>query len=327
MHPPSFWSQPPIGMPALLLSPIAAVVASVSRRRAFQSGDAAGVPVFCCGNATVGGAGKTIVAIDLLQRLARRGMRPHAITRGYGGYGARSLRITAAMDARKTGDEAPLLARVAPCWVAADRAAAAREAVASGADALVMDDGLQNFSLHKDCSLLVVDGEAGFGNGLVIPAGPLREPPLQALERCRAVVLIGDDQAGVARLLRGNRPILRASLRQGVEVDTLRGRPVIAFAGIGRPAKFFDGLRRTGLDLAGRIEFPDHHVYSHADLDRLRALRDTLGTDAVLATTHKDAVRLPAEFRAETVAVGVALAWSDERIERVIDAVLGEWPL
>ncbi len=322
---PNFWSHGAGGVTALLLSPASWVVSLVSTRRARADGQVAGVPVFCCGNATVGGAGKTILALDLLERLRRRGLRPHAISRGHGGRRHRSaaIRVDPGLhDAAVVGDEALLLARVAPCWVSADRVQAARLAIADGADVLVMDDGLQNFGLHKDCAILVVDGRTGFGNGFVLPAGPLREPPMQALARCRAMVLIGDDRTGLYPRLRGHRPILRASLRLGPEIEQLRGRKLVAFAGIGRPGKFFDSLRQAGVEPAQCVAFPDHHRYRPHDLKRLLARRNRLGSEAVLATTGKDAVRLPAWFRSQTVVVGVDLVWSDERIERVIDAVL-----
>ncbi len=325
MNPPSFWSHGRGGLPSLLLSPIAQAVERVASRRSTHGGEHVGIPVFCCGNATTGGAGKTTVALDLLDRLAKRGLRPHAISRGHGGRRHHApLRVDPTMDARLTGDEPLLLARTAPTWISRDRVSAARAAWREGAGSLVMDDGLQNFGLHKDCSLLVIDGEQGFGNGRVLPAGPLRERPLDALSRCRAVVLIGDDRTGVASLLRGHRPILRASLRQSAEVDRLRGKPILAFAGIGRPSKFFDSLVSAGVTPRRFVALPDHHVFSGGDIARLLAIRDQLGSEAVLATTHKDAVRLPPALRDQTVAVGVSLIWSDRRIEHVIDAALGE---
>jgi tetraacyldisaccharide 4'-kinase len=275
----------------------------------------------------VGGAGKTTLALDLIERLANRGLRPHALTRGHGRVGKRLVRAGpphAAVDVKWTGDEAQLLASVVPCWICADRAQAARAAEREGADVLVMDDGLQNFGLEKDCSLLVVDGDAGFGNGLVLPAGPMREKPERALARCRAMVLIGEDQNGIVSRYRGRRPILRASLKQGPEVEQLRGRNVVAFAGIGRPAKFFDSLANSGISPIRRVSFPDHHRYDATDLARLSAIRDRLGADAIFATTPKDAVRLPSAFRSQIVTVSVRLEWADDRIDQLIDAVLSE---
>ena len=324
--PPHFWQHGAGGVPALLLRPASGVVSAVAAHRDRRSGTRVPVPVFCCGNATVGGTGKTTLALDLVTRLTARSYQPHFLTRGHGGRAARSvLRVDLKThDASVCGDEALLLARAAPSWVCADRVLAARAAVAAGATALIMDDGLQNPGLHKDCSLLVVDGGAGFGNGLVLPAGPLREPALRALQRCHAVLFIGDDRSRVLPQLRGWRPILRASLRQGPETETLTDRPVVAFAGIGRPGKFFDGLAASGVRLAATISYPDHHSFTVADLDFLHTARTAAGADAILATTPKDAQRLPAAFRRDVVVVGVSLEWHDERIDRIIDLVLSE---
>ena len=252
------------------------------------------------------GAGKTTLALDLGLRLGRSGAHVAFITRGYGGRALRAMQVTGAHDAGMVGDEALLLAAVAPTWVGADRAASARAAVAAGASVLVMDDGLQNAGLVQDLPLLVIDGAAGFGNGRLLPAGPLREPVAAGAARCRAAVLIGADAAGVAARL--PIPVLRAALVP--DADGLAGRRVLAFAGIGRPAKFFTTLAQTGAVVVGEVGFPDHHVYRPAELADLA--RRAAQADASLITTPKDAVRLPAPFRSQVLVAGVALAWADE---------------
>ncbi len=181
--------------------------------------------------------------------------------------------------------------------------------MAAGAQVLVMDDGLQNPTLAKDLSLLVIDGASGFGNGRLIPAGPLREPVAAAAARCRAAVLIGEDRAGARALLPSGLPVLRARLVQR-EVEPLVGSRAFAFAGIGLPDKFFAGLRTAGVDLAGTWAFPDHHPYTAAEISEVRARAQALG--AVPVTTPKDAARLSPELRAGMRVVGVALAWEDE---------------
>ncbi len=195
MRAPEFWQSG--GVLPLLLTPVSWVYAAATASRVRRVGWRAPVPVICCGGVTAGGAGKTPVALDLGARLLKRGRRVAFLTRGYGGAAGEMVRVDpAAHDAARVGDEALLLAELAPTFVSADRAAAARAAVASGADVLVMDDGLQNPGLQKDLALLVIDGGAGFGNGRVIPAGPLREPAAAAAARCRTAVLVG----GGARL-------------------------------------------------------------------------------------------------------------------------------
>jgi tetraacyldisaccharide 4'-kinase len=215
------------------------------------------------------------------------------------------------------GDEALLLAAVAPTWTGSDRAASGRNAVEAGAKVLLMDDGLQNPSLSKTLSLLVVDGATGFGNGRVMPAGPLRERVESAASRCRAAVLIGPDLSGVLAQLPPTLTVLRASLEQGGEIAALVGHRVLAFAGIAKPNKFFLGLEQAGVELAACTPFPDHHVFSASELADLTANAKAL--NAVLVTTPKDATRLPADVTVHVV--GVRLRWS---IEAAVDALLDE---
>ncbi len=325
-RPPAFWSRTDglAGPAELLLAPVGTAVGRLVSWRASHPRAQVGAPVLCCGNASVGGTGKTILALDLARRLSARGLTPHLLTRGHGGGAGRGVhRVQPDLDeVAGVGDEALLLARAAPTWVARDRAASGRAAVAAGADVLVMDDGLQSPTVRIDAGFLLIDGEAGHGNRRVLPAGPLREHPGRAAARCRAVVLVGEDRFGVTQMLRFRRPILRATLRLDPEaIDRLAGRPVLAFAGIGRPAKFFDGLRQSGVAVAATRAFPDHHRYDRRTLDALG--REALALGAALATTEKDAVRLPpgsAEW--PVVPVGVGLAWADDRLDRLLDVML-----
>jgi tetraacyldisaccharide 4'-kinase len=231
------------------------------------------------------------------------------LSRGYGGQGGDTRRVAAGDTAADVGDEPLLLAEVAPTWTGSDRAASARAAVEAGAEALVLDDGLQNPTLCKDLSLLVIDGATGFGNGRVLPAGPLREPVAAGASRCQAAVLIGADLTGATVALPQDLPLLRALLVHGPDVDALAGRRVFAFAGIASPEKFFATLGEAGVILAGRVGFPDHHPYTDSELRRL--LDEAARLDAVLLTTKKDAVRLPAARLAEVRVVDVAIAWED----------------
>jgi tetraacyldisaccharide 4'-kinase len=321
MRPPAFWSED--GWPARLLLPASLVTGWMTARRVAKPGWRAPVPVLCCGNAGVGGAGKTTLALDLLARLQRQGGRPHALLRGYGGRVRGPLLVRPGLhDARQVGDEALLLAERAPTWVSADRAAGARVAAEEGADAIVMDDGLQNPGLVKDCSLLVIDGGYGFGNGRLLPAGPLREPVAAAAARCQTAVLIGRDAHGALAKLPSALPVLRAVLVPdvaGLDFD----RDYLAFAGIGRPEKFFAGLRAAGVTLAATRAFADHHPYTAAELAAL--MRDANRAGAVLLTTPKDMARLsPAQGDGIAVA-GVTLAWEDEAaLAMLLDGLLGQ---
>ena len=305
MRTPKFWATR--NFLARLLAPLGAVTAAATARRLRQPGFQPGVKVICVGNASAGGAGKTVVALDLLGRLPGRRF---ALTRGYGGrLGGPVLVDPAWHGAAEVGDEAMLLAAAAPTIVARDRAAGARMALAEGATAIVMDDGLQNPGLAKTLSLLVIDGGFGFGNGFLLPAGPLREPVAAAAARCQAAVLIGEDATGALAALPAALPVLRARLVAECAAP-LAGQSVIAFAGIGRPEKFFGSVRALGAQILAQHEFPDHHVYTASDSTRLVRQAATGGTR--LVTTAKDYVKLPAPLRAASLVVEVRLEWEDE---------------
>ena len=306
MRAPRFWQRD--GVTARLLAPFSGPVAELTARRLEQPGWRAPIPVVCCGNVSVGGTGKTTLALDLGARMVRRGARVAFLTRGYGGRVQKAARVTLGHEARDVGDEALLLARVAPTFVGADRVASAKAALDAGATVLVMDDGLQNPGLVKDLSFLVVDGVAGFGNGRVLPAGPLREPVPACAARCHAAVVIGEEYPTLGMLLPTSLPVLRATLRP--DAPGLAGRRVLAFAGIGRPSKFFATLAEAGAQIVDRRAFPDHHQFDPAELRRLQ--RRAVKRDAVLVTTPKDSVRLPTEWQDKVAVAGVSLAWADE---------------
>ncbi|AHI25682.1 tetraacyldisaccharide 4'-kinase [Komagataeibacter xylinus] len=325
MRAPAFWWHAPAhpGWAARLLSPLSSLYATATARRLRHAGWRAPVPVLCCGNIGVGGTGKTPLALDLARRAIARGRRPAFLSRGYGG----SLPAGARVDpdrhtAHEAGDEPLLLARVAPCYVGADRAVSARRAIQDGADCLLMDDGFQNPTLHQDIALVVVDGATGFGNGRVLPAGPLREPVHAGLARAGGVVVIGADRQGILDSIEKNGPpCFTATLQQDVG-NVPHDRPLVAFAGIGRPTKFFDGLASMGLAPLRCMAFADHHPYTPTECRDLLTLAARLG--ACLVTTEKDAVRLPPAMRAQVTTAGVHLAWDTPAMpERILDPWLG----
>ena len=325
MRAPGFWRGG--GMLPVLLSPVAALYGAATARRMRQPGWRAPVPVICCGNATAGGSGKTTAALDIGRRLANRGIAVHFLLRGYGGTLRGPLRVDpAAHDSTAVGDEALLLAAERPAWIAADRAAGARAAVAAGAQAIVMDDGLQNPTLEKDLSLLIVDGGYGFGNGHMIPAGPLREPIRAAAARSRAAVLIGADEADAAALLPPGLPVLRAALVPGPEAALLAGQSVFAFCGIANPLKFFATLTEARMVLAGREAFADHYPFDEGDMRGLLAEAERLR--AIPVTTRKDYVRIPPAFRSRVTVVTVRLEWSEPaQIEAMLDPLAQRVPI
>jgi tetraacyldisaccharide 4'-kinase len=316
---PDFWAEP--GLLPTLLQPLAwGYAAAAAARRAWTRPWRAPVPVICVGNLVAGGAGKTPVALALARRLGAQGRAVHLVSRGYGGRLAGPLAVDGARHhAAEVGDEPLLLAEAAPCWVARDRVAGARAAIAAGARLLLLDDGFQNPSLAKDLSLVVVDGGYGFGNGRVLPAGPLREKLGAGLARADAVVLIDADRAGIAPRLAGKR-VLRARL-VAENAAEFAGREVVGFAGIGRPAKFFATLDAAGAKIVARHAFADHHPYGADEMRRL--LAEAEGARALLVTTAKDAVRLPPEWRGRVGVLEVAVVFDDPpALDRLVESVV-----
>jgi len=315
MRAPDFWHRPGGVLPGLL-APLGWAYGAVSRFRFAVVRPMQGpVPVLCVGNLVAGGAGKTPVALALGRRLAEKGSSVHFLTRGYGGRAEGPLMVNPGRHSFQiVGDEALLLAEWCPTWVSRNRPQGYKGAVEAGADMVIMDDGFQNPSLAKAVSLVVVDGGYGFGNGHVMPAGPLREPVEAGLGRADALVLVGEDQAGVVNRVRRSThrdiPILRAHIRPDGDPGNKDERPVIAFAGIGHPEKFFHTVRSAGYTIYSTRPFPDHHAYSEQEIEDLMGEATTAG--AQLMTTSKDAVRLDPIARGRVGVLTIAVQWEDE---------------
>lgn len=315
-HAPSFWFGSRSLMSAAL-SPIAEIYGRIAAHRMEKPGRRVPVPVICVGNFTLGGGGKTPLAVALAQLLIQMGERPVFLTRGYGGSDKGPCLVEAGMTSSRVGDEALLLARQAPTVAGADRLRGAEMAVAQGASVILMDDGFQNPTLAKDCSLLAVDGASGIGNGRVFPAGPLRAPLARQLPFASAIVVIGSGEAGlrVAKAAPSSLPVFHARLAPDCPSGLLQGRRVLAFAGIARPDKFFITLAELGAVIADRAIFPDHHPYTERDANRL--LQKAAAADLLLVTTLKDQTRLGGgprrrALREQAMAVPVRLVFENE---------------
>ena len=252
------------------------------------------LPVICIGNFTAGGGGKTPTAIAVAKVLKEAGERPCFLTRGYGGKTQGPVLAAKGQSAAEVGDETLLLAVHAPVVVAADRAAGAKLIEGTDATVIVMDDGFQNPQIAKDFSLIVVDAATGLGNGLVMPAGPLRAPLDKQTPRADALLLIGEGgkTAPLAKSFEAaNKPVLKARMTPRGDARWLGILPVIGFAGIANPKKFYATLSQSGARLTGTRSFPDHHPYTERQAERL--LRWAREWNAMLVTTEKDWVRLP----------------------------------
>ncbi|HEY8189630.1 MAG TPA: tetraacyldisaccharide 4'-kinase [Micavibrio sp.] len=273
----------------------------------------AGIPVICVGNLTAGGNGKTPAAIALMKLVNENGIakNPCFLSRGYGGTATGPIFAHPVKHTYKdVGDEPLLLARHAPVIVSRDRKAGALFAQEHGHDLVIMDDGLQNPRLAKTLSFVVLDSHSGFGNGHILPAGPLREPLAAGFEKSDAFIIIGSDARDIAAQLPVGKPVFHARLAPGTLQD--ESASFVAFCGLGQPDKFRRTLREKKLTVTGWHEFPDHYPFTPDDLGRLD--REALRKEARLLTTEKDAARIPPDYQFQSPLdiLPVTIAWQDE---------------
>ena len=312
MREPGFWHGP-ASLNSHLLKPLAALYGAIAAKRLRRKGLNAGIPVLCVGNYHVGGAGKTPTVLALAKLLRELGETPVVLSRGYGGKLGGPVKVDPVRHvASDVGDEPLMLADTLPVVVSRKRADGVPLARAQGATVILMDDGFQSPAVVKDASLIVIDSARGLGNGQVFPAGPLRAPLRPQLARTDALIIVGNGSAAepiAAEIAAQGKPVLSAHLKPDeAQVAQLRGKRVLAFAGIGDPARFFDTLRASGIELAGQRAFADHHAYARAEIESLiaEATRDGL----TLVTTEKDLARLR-DWSQQIVPFPVTLEFDD----------------
>lgn len=314
MRAPHFWSagldprsREAAPLTRLLLTPLAlAYRLGVQNKLKRASPASVDIQVICVGNLTVGGVGKTPVVAAIRSALAARGLRAATLSRGYAGRIKGVARVQPGIhSAAEVGDEPLMLAASGESWIGRDRVAAAREMLADGVQVIVMDDGHQNPSLRKDLSLVVIDTAAPFGNGHLLPKGPLREPVADGLARAHAIILMGEGGVPPSVML-AETPVLRARVEP---LEAMPEGPLVAFAGIGRPLKFFDALKAAGADLREAVGYGDHHAYREGELKFLHKLASHHG--ARLITTTKDHVRLSQPEQQRVLAFPVVARFED----------------
>lgn len=312
MKAPAFWHKP-LTLKAKLLLPLSGLFwLGGFLRRLSSAPYSAKIPVICVGNIVAGGAGKTPTAIALANMLLEQNARPVFVTRGYGGSEHGPLRVDPTQHtAKQVGDEALLLARVAPVWIARNRASAIKAAEAEATN-ILMDDGLQNPTFKPSKSFLVLDGTTGIGNGQLIPAGPLRESLSRALKHIDAVIMVGEDATNIAGQI--HKPILHAYIRTDLPDDFPHEGKFFAFAGIGRPEKFYQTCREASLDLIGTADFADHHIFTELELLNLES--KALKQHAKLLTTEKDWIRLPPNWQVKVKTLPIKMVFDIPELPR-----------
>lgn len=285
MKTPAFWYQPR-GLKAIALWPISILYRwGACLDRWASKPKTVDVPVVCVGNFVAGGAGKTPCVIALANSLKKQGVKVHIISRGYGSKARKPLKVDSSFHTFKdVGDEPLLLSRYAPTWVGRNRYELAKAAIADGAQLILMDDGLHNYQLKRDFNICVVDGENLLGNGMTMPAGPLRTPISWVQTDIHAYFQSGGGQIPFTPSYRVHRIVPKETVRE------LLRKKIVAFCGIAHPLKFFETIHKLGIELVGHDVYPDHHPFTHQELTGL--MKQAHQSQAHLLTTEKDFMRL-----------------------------------
>ena len=307
---PKFWSG--INWQSILLFPLSFIwrFGNYLRKKNTQP-EKMNIPIICVGNLTVGGSGKTPVVITLCRFLSGIGKSPSVLTRGFGGNKKGPIFVDRTLhQSSDVGDEPLMMAHSIEVCVSRERPLGAYHIIANKqADCIVMDDGLQNPTIKKDLKLAVFDGKFGIGNGLLLPAGPMREKLVDGLRNVDIVIFNGEDETELTRKIPPNIPVFTGELRPDDEIiDTMKNRRVFGFAGIGNPSRFFKTLNDIGADIVGEAHFADHHPYTNADMIQLYEEANQAGSE--LVTTQKDWMRLPTEWRDRVLTIPVRIHFS-----------------
>lgn len=325
LPPPKFWEDSDNNY-VRILDPIAKVYSFISKSKLNSVTPVkADVPVVCIGNVVLGGAGKTPTVELVCDILKKKFKSPQILTAGYGGYLKNVVRVDPQLHSYlQVGDEALLSANVAPTWVGKNRVNSMKASILAGADVLVMDDGFQNNSIEKDLKILVVDSRQAFGNGHIFPAGPLRESPMEGINKSDLVLVIGDrneDLENQIRSVKESIPIFRAHM-EVVNPVPIENNRVVGFCGLGYPKKFKNTLIDCGYEVIDFVSFSDHHPYTITEIQKL--LNGAKSVNASLVTTMKDFVKIPAVFKTDISVVAIKLVPESGNFQKAIFEALAK---
>lgn len=320
MKTPRFWHNN--GLLAQIVLPLS-VIYFLAKRIKFKkiTPQKFNLKIICIGNVVAGGAGKTPTAIAVKKILQKN--YPQAkiafVSKGYKGRISEPTLVDKAIHTTQdVGDEAILLASTGNAIIGKDRFEAIKFAENLGYEIVILDDGLHDDRIIKDKSFVVIDGKYGFGNGLLFPAGPMRDRLDFAVNNADEIILIGKDEKNsfvkIKHATRKNYHALQANIKNTNELS--KDLNFIAFAGIGRPSKFYDTLNEMGLKIIQTVDFADHHNYSEEDISYLKDLAKI--NNAKLVTTEKDFVKLPTDFQLEVDCLKIEIVFEDERISEVL---------
>ena len=270
-----------------------------------------GIPVICIGNINTGGSGKTPFAIYLANLLKKKKINTHIVSRGYLG----KLRGPIKVDLKKhssndVGDEALLLAKQTDTWVSKNKFEGALKATLDGADVIILDDGLQNYSLYQDLKILIVDGGFGFGNEFILPAGPLRETINSGIKKSDILILFNKDENCIEKRIKNKIPVIYGNSKIK-KFANLKNKKIISFSGMGRPEKFYSSLKEKKLNVLKFFSFPDHYSYSKKKIDSL--LKYAKKNNSILVTTLKDKQRINISQRKRMVFLDLEIEIKQEK--------------
>lgn len=309
---PKFWTK--INLFSIALLPLSLLYfIGFSLVKFFTKTEKISKPVICIGNLIAGGSGKTPTAIAVGKILNEMSVDFAFLSRGYMSDGSKFLLLSQSDNnkAQQVGDEPLMLLETAPTFVSTNRLFGAKQIdVMNKFQAIVLDDGMQNNSLHRDFTIMVVDGKIGFGNNFMIPAGPMREPLYVGLKKADLVVVIGEAEKNLLKQLRGKKIVKALVIPKNLE--EFLGKKLIAFCGLAYPAKFFSFLQNQGLEVVYSRDFPDHHIYKIEELENLCQIAKE--KNAALITTKKDWVKFPKSFQNQIAYLDIELEFEDKEL-------------